>query len=106
MSRSGALKWYIDLYKKDVGKNQYGEYTESWVFNKKIRAYVFSKSGKQVETNNEIFDSIIINIKIRNQHDIEEMDRIKYNGKFYQIDFIQPDDTRRWLYLKCVRVNE
>ena len=106
MSRSGALKWFIELYKKDVVKNDYGEYSEQWLHYKDVRAYVFSKKGRQLTDNEEIFDTITIDIKVRNQTDIEEMDRIKYNGKMYQIDFIQPDDTRRWLYLKCERLNE
>ena len=106
MSRSGALKWFIELYKKEVLKNDYGEYTEQWVFYRNVRAYVFAKKGRQMEDNNEIFDTITIHIKIRRQIDIEEMDRIKYNDKMYQIEFIQPDDTRRWLFLTCVRINE
>jgi len=106
MGRSGALQLKLEIWRKEVIKNDYGEYTETWVFHKPIRAYVYRNAGRQVIDNEEVFDLIRIRVMVRNQTDVEEMDRIKYAGHFYQIDFIQPDDTRRWLTLHCTKINE
>lgn len=106
MGRSGALRQRIEIWRKVVDKNEYGEYTETWQFHTYIRAYVYHKSGFETISNEEIFDAIKLRIQIRNQADVQEMDRIKYFGKMYQIDFIQPDDIGRWLMLHCSKLNE
>lgn len=104
--RSGALVRRVELWKKTVTKNSYGEYDEDWNKVKDLRSYTMRKSGRQTEANDEVFDLIRIRIKVRNQHDIAEMDRVKYFGNMYQIDFIQPDQSLRWLVIHCSRINE
>ena len=106
MSRSGALKHTLELWRKTVAKNSYGENQETWELYKQIRAYVHRRSGSEEVTNDEVFDVIRLNITVRNQVDVQEMDRIKYFGKMYIIEFIQPDDTGRWLNLRCTKLNE
>jgi len=106
MSRSGALKEIIEWWQKVVTKNEYGELNESWIKVKDVRAYVYHNSGRQVIDNDEVFDEIKLRLRIRKQISIKEQDRIKYNGNFYLIDFIQPDDTHRWLTLHTLRINE
>lgn len=104
--RSGAIRKRVELWKKTTIKNNFGEYAETWEKIKSLRSYTGRRSGRQVIENDEIFDSIRIIIQVRNQHNIKEMDRIKYYGNFYQIDFIQPDLTERWLKIHCSRINE
>lgn len=104
--RSGAIVKKVELWKKDVSKNNFGEYAEEWKFVKKMNSYTDRRSGRQTVVNDEIFDSISVRIKVRNQHDIREMDRVKYFNNMYEIDFIQPDLSERWLTLHCSRINE
>jgi len=104
--RSGSLVRRVELWKKTSTKNSFGEYTEVWSKSKDLRSYTYKKSGAQTEANDEIFDLIRLRIRVRNQHDIDEQDRIKYYGNMYQIEFIQPDESRRWLMIFCNRINE
>jgi len=106
MARSGMLNRRIELWRKVVTKNEYGEYQEDWLFHKYIRAYVFRNTGAQIVDNEEVFDIIRLRLQVRNQSDIIEMDRLKVYDRLYQVDFIQPDDTRRWLNIHCTRINE
>ncbi len=106
MERSGALNRTIELWRKTSIKNDYGEYSEEWNLNRHIRAYVHNYIGNKTLTNDEVFSVIRLRITVRNQSDINEMDRLLVFGKFYQIDFIRPDDTNRWLSLRCTRINE
>lgn len=104
--RSGAIVRKVELWKKNVTRNSFGEQQEDWYLFKKIRAYTHMRSGRQTIDNDEVFDTIKIRLQVRNQHDIKEFDRIKYQGNMYVIDFIQLDLTTRWLTISCERLNE
>lgn len=104
--RSGALRKRIELWRKTVSKNEFGEYSEEWNLYKYVRAYNHRHYGDQGLDNNEIFDSIHIRIVVRNQTDMTEMDRLFVDGHMYTIDFIQPDDTGRWNQIRCSKINE
>lgn len=104
--RSGAISRTVELWKKSVVKNDYGEMAETWNKIKDLRAFVRRRSGRDQINSSENFYEIRIVVEIRNQHDIEEQDRIKYDGNMYMIEFIQPNYTQRWLTLICARINE
>lgn len=104
--RSGAIRRQVELWKKVSERNGFGEYKESWTFFKKMRAYRGSVRGMQVIDNNEIFDLNWVRISIRNQHPIDETDRIKYKGSLYTIEHIKYTDDERWLTVLCKRINE
>ena len=104
--RSGAIRKRVELWKKNTSKNKYGEYVETWVYEKPLRAYKGHVRGFQTIQNDEVFDINWIKIFVRNQHDIREQDRIIVNGIKYTIEHIKPDDTERWLHITCKRIND
>ena len=105
--RSGALVKRVELWKKTVTIDEFGGRVESWTKHKDLKSYTMRKSGKQTEMNDEVFDLIKVRIQVRNQHDIDELDRIKYYGKMFQVDFLQPTDMQeRFLTIHCTRINE
>lgn len=106
MIRSGAISRQVELWKKSVVKNDYGEYIESWSFDKKMRAYTHMQSGRQLMSNDEVFDSMRIRLSLRNQHKIIEQDRIKYLDNMYYVDHVQFSYDRRWSTIVCRRLNE
>jgi SPP1 family predicted phage head-tail adaptor len=106
IERSGQLNRKIELWRKTVTKNEFGEYVTDWQLHSYVRAYVHNHYGNQDLENNEVFDSIKIRITTRRQIDVTEMDRFKINGDMYDITFIQPDDTYRWNHIRCLRINE
>jgi len=106
MERSGALNRRIAVWRKTAVKNEFGEYDENWSELRLVRAYVLNHIGNKGVDNDEVFNVVRLRINVRNQTDINEMDRVFVFGKFYQIDFIRPDDTNRWLQLRCTKINE
>jgi len=104
--RSGILTKRVELWKKTTTQNGFGGLSEIWTKYASLRAFISARSGIQTIVNDESFDLIRLIIKVRNQYSIKEMDRIKYNDNLYQIDFIQPDVSDRWLTINCTRINE
>jgi len=104
--RSGALNRTVEWWIKETTRSSSGALNEVWVKRKTIRAYTYQKKGRQVEDNMEIFNTIMIDVKIRNQHNIKEFDRIRYMDNFYSIEFMQLDDSKRFLMLRCMRIND
>ena len=104
--RSGALRWTVEWWTMKTSRSSSGQVVESWGKERDIRAYIFQKKGRQMELNEEVFNAVTIELKIRKQHGIKEFDRIKYLGNFYTIEFMQMDDSRRFLMLKCDRLND
>lgn len=105
--RSGALSKRVELWKKTSTKNEFGALSESWAKSKNLRSYTIRKSGKQTVSNDEAIDINRIRIQVRNQHNIENSDRIKYFNNMYRIDFLQPLDIKEmWLMIYCTRINE
>ena len=106
MPRSGILKDKLQIWRKNVIKNEFGEYNEEWYLYYTIRAYIKKKSGREILTNDEVFDTVNLIIQIRNQIDITDMDNVKYKDKMYKVEFIQEDDTGRFLTIKASKINE
>ena len=106
MARSGMLNRRIELWRKTSTKNEYGEYDESWALLSTVRAYVHRNTGVQTVDNDEVFNTTKLNLSLRKQLNITDMDRFKVEGNLYQIEFIQSDDTYRWLTIRCTRINE
>jgi len=104
--RNGALRDIIEQWRKNTVKNDYGELTEQWVKLRDLRVYVHRKYGDTITDNDEVFNTVTVTISLRNQADIIENDRLLIDNDFYYIDFIQPDDTNRWLTVRCTKLNE
>lgn len=104
--RSGALHRTVEWWVSKRVQSASGSVDEEWVKQKDIRAYIFQKKGRQTEVNQEVFNIVTIDVKVRNQHDIKEFDRIKYMGNFYSIEFMQLDNSWRFLMLRCERIND
>lgn len=105
--RSGLLNKRVELWRKTVEQDSYGAMKETWDKLKDLRSYTYRKSGKNTISNDELIDINKIQIQVRNQHDIREQDRIKYNGSMYDIYFLQPRDVQeRFLMIYCKRINE
>lgn len=105
--RSGLLNKKVELWRKTVSQSSSGAMTEDWKVLKELKSYTFRKSGRATVINDEAIDINKIRIQVRNQHDIREQDRIKYNGVMYEIYFLQPVDVvERFLMIHCTRLNE
>lgn len=107
MGRSGLIVKEVELWRKTVSQNNYGENIQDWSLLSRPRGYVLRKSSKYTTVNDEEMDVDTIRVEIRNQWGVREQDRIKYLGNLYDVYRLQPKDiTERWLIVYCKRLNE
>lgn len=104
--RSGAITERIELYKNQSIRDEYGGSTDNWVLVSSPRCRVRRKKGREQIVNSEVVDVYTIDIDLRNQWDIKEQDRVKYNGTMFVIDFINPSYYNRWVTLRCSTLSE
>lgn len=103
---AGLLKEIIDIYSPYQHKNEYGEVEDSFEKSFRTKAQVVYNSGNRIIDNNEIFNEYKVQFIVRIYHKISELDRIKYDGKFYQIESIEKSRQYQLQKLNCVIVNE
>lgn len=83
---AGRLNEIITVEKLQVTKNEYGEeQTDNFIFKFNTRAEVKYNSGSRTNDNNELFFSYDLTFTVRIYNDIDELDRIVWNGNRYRI---------------------
>lgn len=104
---AGRLSEKIDIQKLKIIKNDFGEVeAEEWIPVVSTRADVSYKSGGRVDENNELFFGYSVSFGIRYYHKIDEMDRIKWNDKYYRILSIEPDKKLQRKLIHCELIND
>lgn len=89
--RAGLLTEPIEIYKKVLTDNQYGEQTEEWVLKYSTKARLVHDGGSRVIQNDEVFFAHTKTFQVRSYVPVEDFDMIKWNSKNYRILNIEPD---------------
>lgn len=92
---SGVLKERIDVYRKTVVKNDFGEEVESYIKVHSYRAGVSHQSTRRTVINYEIQYPYTKYLVVRIYADIEDNDIILYKDKYYRITSIEENDDRQ-----------
>ena len=103
---AGKLDTIIEIHKPYLHKNEYGEVEDSFEKSFQTKAQVVYNSGNRIIDNNEIFNEYKVQFIVRIYHRISELDRVKYDGKFYQIESIEKSRQFQLMKLNTVIVNE
>lgn len=98
--RAGLLNEVIEILTPTIVKNSYGEETTTWSPKCKTRASVLHKAGGKRISNDDIIVDYTKTIQVRYYIDVDEYDRILYDGKLYQILDIESDR-----HLQCKTLN-
>ncbi len=104
--RAGGMRHTIEVWSKTSSRNEYGELGETWSNQKSTKAQIVKQGGATGINNSEVFSSTTIRVEVWNHHNITEVNRIKWKGQMYSIDFIEPsyDDLKQ--VLRCNKINE
>lgn len=104
---AGLLKELIEIHSPILQRNEYGELMDN-KFEKKYqtKAQVIYNSGAKTIDNNEIFNEYKVQFIVRYYHKIKETDKVKWDGKFYNIEAIEKSKQYQLQKLNCVIVNE
>lgn len=104
---AGRLNEIIAIEELKIIKNEYGEeQTDNYVYKFKTRTEVNYNGGNRQIDNNELFFSNDVTFTIRYYHNINELDRIKWNKNYYRILAIERNRQLQLINLKCNLINE
>lgn len=90
--QAGSLNKYIAIYSVEKIPNGYGSFKNEYKEKYKTKAQIKYLSGNKTINAKEVFFSSKVSFTIRKQNKLTESDRIKYNDKFYSIDYITESD--------------
>lgn len=104
---AGRLNEIITIEELKITKNEYGEeQTDNYIYKFKTRAEVKYNNGNRMVDNNELFFSNDVTFTIRYYHNINELDRVKWDNKYYRIIAIEKNRQLQLINLKCALINE
>lgn len=103
---AGLLNKTIEIYSPYSSKNYVGGKQTEFVFKNKTRARKINKSGSRDLENHEIVYNNTKTFQVRIYVDIDNFDRIKFEGKFYRILDIDTDTENQMITIETELVNE
>lgn len=104
--KAGLLKERITVLESKNNTSEFGESKTSWFSKYSTRAFVKTTSQDRSTENNEIFFSTTVEFKIRFYHEINEWNRIQWNGKQYRILSIMPNKDAQEINIITELINE
>lgn len=104
--QAGFLNNIIEFEKRIVTSNVYNEQYVDYVKCSACRAQVIYNNGNRAIENNEMVVNYSPTFVIRQYHDINETMRIKFNGKYYRIISIVPNNKLQNKTILTELINE
>lgn len=104
--RAGLLKDLIEIYGSVITVNNVGEQSTTYNLKSTIKARVIHGSGNRTVENDEVVYPYQKNVQVRIYQDINDYDRIKYDGKFYRILSIETNNDLQCKNILMEVVNE
>ena len=103
---AGKLNETIHIVKPTISRNTYGASSTSWSDSYICRASVKQNNGSRDVVNNEVFTHYTVEFEVRYYNQIDELDRIRWNNKLYQIESIVSERLRNRKIIITTLVNE
>lgn len=104
--RAGLLNESIDIYEKTLLTNSFGEETEEWQLKYSTKARLVHNGGGRVVINDEVFYTHAKTFQVRMYVPVDDLDRIKWNDKFYRILNIEPDKIQNNITIKAELIDD
>lgn len=95
----GRLKHRVTLQRFEIDDGPYRE--EIWLDKGKVWAEMSSISGDELIASGAELSSVTYKIIVRFRKDITAKNRIKYDGKIFNIKAVLPNNNRTMLTLLC-----
>ena len=104
--RAGLLRYMITIQRPVSTKTESGATSVTWTDVLTTRARVEHTSGSFITQNDELFHSYSKTFTIRVYHDIQDTDRISFDGKLYRILSIDKDIFEQQTIINTELINE
>lgn len=103
---AGELTENIAIYRPHIIRNEFNEQVNEYIFMNHTKAKKLNLNGMRNIENNEIVYIYNKKFEVRYYVDVDEFDRIKYDGKFYRILNIDRNRNEQKITIECELVNE
>lgn len=104
--RAGLLKYPIIVERPHLHKNEFGEEQTVWECHINTRAQIDWKTGDNVIENDERVFTRSLTFIVREYHDIQNSDRIIWEGRKYRILYIEPHKFEHRQIINTELINE
>ena len=104
--RAGLLQEIIEIHKPQITKSDWGEQSTVYTLDKQTKARVINNNGKRDIENGEVVYNYDKTFEIRIYNDVDELDLIKWNNKFYRILSIEKDKKQQHKLINCMLKND
>lgn len=104
--RSGLLKEPIIVERSHIHKDEFGAENTVWQLHIQTRARVDDKGGNNIIENDERVFTRSLTFTVRIYHDIRNLDRIIWDGKKYQIQYIEKRKKEHSQVITATLINE
>ena len=104
--RAGLLKEKISILKPSCTVNKFGEEITDWIVVKVTLARLVHNGGSRTVVNGDVFLTHNKTFQVRQYVDIDEFDRILWDGKTYRIVNIEPIKEQMMIEIKAELIND
>lgn len=104
--RAGLLNEPIIVERSHIHRNEYGEEQTVWECHINTRARVDDNGGNNTFENDERVFTRSLTFTVRIYHDIRNLDRIIWDGKKYQIQYIEKRKKEHSQIITAELINE
>ncbi len=104
--RAGSLREIITVQSQTITKDSFGSNNTVWGNKFTTRAQITTNSGNREVQNNEIVNTYTLTFTIRYYHEVEEANRILYNGKKYRILSVNKELVKQSVSIIGELINE
>lgn len=104
--RAGLLQESIVVERSHIHKDQYGAENVVWECHIRTKARVDDRGGNNTIENDERVFTRSLTFTVRIYHDIRNLDRIIWDGKKYQIEYIEKRKKEHSQIITASLINE
>ncbi len=104
--RAGLLTEIIEIYSPSITSDEYGTQDTQYIIKQKTRARLTHNSGERKNENHEIVFNSNKTFELRKYIIIDELDRIKWNDKYFRILDIEPNRQNQEIKINCEIIND
>lgn len=95
MLKTGTLNRQVTIQRRDGGKDEYGQLTDTWVNVATVWASILHKSGLETVKSSVDISVVQTSVRIRYREDVTAAMRVVYGNTLYDIRAVMPDVAGR-----------
>jgi len=104
--RAGKLVHMVQVQRATSGINEYGTPVDAWANLVKLRAEILERTASEFINAQGAGDKAVIVFRTRFVADLNNADRVQFDGQDYNIKEITPIGRKKGLELRCQKLGD